>query len=247
MGAEGRDRRVIGDQPALGERRQDPVAHLPLGYLPPGGAGPRKALPGIGDDAVERLCGAVVGGELGAAQAAQRPLHQILRGLQGEAGPFQQSRGAVIQGGKARQGRRALRGQDAAGGSHAGEQLGEAGARGVAVGGPVDVVQGAGLDLVDELQHLAVGADERQPGPRVGGVGADPEHRVGDLIAVVDVVEQPARAAGSAHRGARLLEPSPAGHSSSEVRFAHASPTSVASISALAVCLRFSACSQTIE
>ena len=83
-----------------------------------------------------------------------------------------------------------------------------------------------------------------KPRPGVAGIGADPEHGVGDLIAVVDAVEQPAGVSGPAHRVPRLSQPPSAGRSWSDV---HSSPTSVASISALAVCLRFSACSQTID
>ena len=113
--------------------------------------------------------------------------------------------------------------------------------------GPVHVVQDAAFNLVDDLDHRAVGRHQRQPGPAVADPRADPEHGVGDLVAVVDVVEQPAGATGAAYRGARLLQAAAAGRSWSGGRFAHSWPTSVASISALAVCLRFSACSQTIE
>ena len=121
MRSEGGDRLVLGDHAALLECGQDTVADRPFGDGPPRGVGPRDALPGIGDDVVQRLRGAVVAGELGAAQAAHRPLHQVLGGLQGEAGPLQQASGAVVERGQARQGGRALRGQDAALRSDAGQ------------------------------------------------------------------------------------------------------------------------------
>ena len=48
------------------------------------------------------------------------------------------------------------------------------------------------LDAVDDLQRLAVGRQEADPGTGVGLLARDVENEVRDFVAVEDVIQEPA-------------------------------------------------------
>ena len=59
----------------------------------------------------------------------------------------------------------------------------------------------AGLDAVDELSGIALRGDEVEPAAGDEGVFVEAEDAVGDGVAVVMVVEEPAVKVGVAQRG----------------------------------------------
>ena len=75
---------------------------------------------------------------------------------------------------------------------HFGEILFEFLPGGVLTGGAGEGVELAGLDAVDELAGLALGRDEVEPAAGDEGVRVEAEDAVGDGVAVVVVVEEPA-------------------------------------------------------